>query len=85
MDSGLPSLLRLVSMGALPGGCPCGPPHCDGGQPQLQRTLLRALPKVLCDVQRSHPPLCRCSVSENCWTHKLKYEMEFTLYVMWPT
>ena len=85
MDPGLPSLLCLVWMAALPGGCSCGPPHCDGGQPQLQRTLLRTLPKVLCDVQWPHPPLCRCPVSKNCWSYKVKYEVKFTLYVMWPT
>ena len=46
--------------------------HCDGGEPELQCTLLHALPKVLCDVQWPHPPLCHCPVSENCWTHKIK-------------
>lgn len=59
--------------------------HCDGGEPELQCTLLHALPKVLCDVQWPHPPLCRCPVSKNCWSYKVKYEVKFTLYVMWPT
>ena len=75
MDPGLSSLLCLVWMAALPGGCPCGPPHCDGGQPELQCSLLRALPKILCNVQWSHPPLCCCPVSENCSTCKAKYKV----------
>ena len=80
MDPGLSSLLCLVWMAALPGSCHCRPPHCDGGQPELQRSLLRALPKILCDVQWPHPPLCRCPVSENCLTRKVNYEMRFTAY-----